>query len=101
MVSRWLQATQSGGCGFWNGLGTTLRAGIWRNSPSQPAKGSSTIILVAASMWSSHCARLVSRPTPKPSSSALDDDSPVPKSTRPSEIRSRVLMRSTTRAVWL
>ena len=101
MVSRWVHATHSGGCGRWNGLGTTLRGGICSHGPSQPAKGSSTIIRVAASMWSNHWSRLVSRSLPKPSNSALEDDSPVPKSTRPSDSRSRVLMRSTTRAVWL
>ena len=101
IVSRWVHATHRGGCGFWNGLGTTLRGGIDSHGPSQPANGSSTIILVAASTWSSHWSRLVVRSTPKPSSSAFDDDSPVPKSTRPSDNRSRVLMRSTTRAVWL
>ena len=30
MVSRRLQATQSGGCGFCRGLGVTLRAGAFR-----------------------------------------------------------------------
>ena len=56
---------------------------------------------VTASSASSQFSRLVSRSTPKPPSSASDDDSPVPKSTRPSDTRSRVAIRSATRAEWL
>ena len=60
IVSRREHATHSGGCGFWNGLGTTLR---WRHrhdsGPSMPANGSSTNIRVTASRLSSHCARFV------------------------------------------
>ena len=70
-------------------------------SPSQPAKGSSTNMRVIASSASSTCSRLRARSTPKPPSSAADDDSPVPNSTRPSETRSSVAMRSATRAGWL
>ena len=34
MVSRRVQATHTGGWGFWKGLGTTLRGGIVTNSPA-------------------------------------------------------------------
>src|SRR5919107_4339258 len=101
IVSRRLQATQSGGCGFWNGLGTTLRGGMLQNSLSQPANGSSTNMRVIAPIASSHISRLRVRSIKKPPSSAPEDDSPVPKSTRPSEIRSRVATRSATLAGWL
>ena len=66
--------------------------------PSQPANGSSTIIRVTTSSASSHCSRLVARSTPKPSSSAPDDVSPVPNSTRPRETRSSIATFSATRA---
>ncbi len=36
IVSRLEQATQSGGCGFCTGFGTTLRQGMEKNSPSKP-----------------------------------------------------------------
>ena len=58
IVSRRLHATQSGGWGLWSGFGTTFRGGIWMNSESQPANGSSTNIRVIASIASSHIARL-------------------------------------------
>ena len=38
MVSRREQATQSGGCGFCIGLGTTLRGGIWTKRPFHPCE---------------------------------------------------------------
>ena len=101
MVSRRLHATHSGGCGFCSGLGTTSRTGIRNCSPSWPAKGDSTNMRVTASSASSHWSRLVARSTRKPPSSASDDASPVPKSTRPSDTRSSVAMRSAMRAVWL
>jgi hypothetical protein len=101
IVGRRLHATHSGGWGFCIGLGTTLRTGISKNRPSYPANGSSTNMRVTASSASSHWSRFSSRSMRKPPSSALDDASPVPKSTRPSEIRSSVAMRSATRAVWL
>ena len=100
IVSRRLQATQSGGCGFWSGLGTMLRGGICQNWPVQPANGSSTNMRQIASIASSHIARFCVRSTRKPPSSAPELDSPVPKSTRPSEIRSSVATRSATRAGW-
>ena len=34
IVSRRLQATHSGGCGRWSGLGTTFRGGMETHSPS-------------------------------------------------------------------
>ena len=43
IVSRREQATHSGGCGFWTGLGTTLRGGILTYSPSTPVNGCSTM----------------------------------------------------------
>ena len=101
MVSRRLQATHSGGWGFWRGLGTTLRGGICSHLPSQPANGVSTIMRDRASTWSVHWSRLVSQSTPKPPSSARDDASPVPRSTRPPDRRSSVAARSATLAVWL
>ena len=101
MVSRREQATHSGGWGFCSGLGTTLRGGMRTNSESQPANGSSTNIRVIASIASSHISRFFARSTRKPPSSAAEEDSPVPKSTRPSQTRSRVATRSATRAGWL
>ena len=98
IVSRREHATHSGGWGFWTGLGTTLRGGIVRKRPSAPANGSSTIIRATIASISSHCARLVSRSTPKPSSSAPLDVSPVPNSTRPPETRSSIATVSATRA---
>jgi hypothetical protein len=94
IVSRRLHATQSGGCGFWSGLGTTLRGGMLQNSLSQPANGSSTNMRAIAASASSHISRLRVRSTRNPPSSAAEDDSPVPKSTRPSESRSSVATRS-------
>ena len=101
IVSRRLHATHSGGCGLWSGLGTTLRGGMLQNSLSQPANGSSTNMRAIAGIASSHISRLRLRSTRKPPSSAAEEDSPVPKSTRPSEIRSSVATRSATRAGWL
>jgi hypothetical protein len=72
----------------------TFRTGICQNSLSQPAKGSSTNIRAIASIASSHISRLRVRSMRKPPSSAADDDSPVPNSTRPPEIRSSVATRS-------
>ena len=101
IVSRRLHATHSGGWGFCSGFGTTLRGGICSHLPSQPANGVSTIMRLTASMWSVHWSRFVSQSTPKPPSSAFDEASPVPRSTRPSDSRSSVATRSATRAVWL
>ena len=58
IVSRRLQATHSGGCGFWSGLGTTLRGGMLQNSLSQPANGSSTNMRAIAAIASSHIVAL-------------------------------------------
>ncbi len=98
IVSRREQATHSGGCGFWTVLGTTLRGGIGMKRPSHPANGSSTNIRVTTSSASSHCSRLVSRSTPKPPSSAPDEVSPEPNSTRPFDTRSSIATFSATRA---
>ena len=100
IVSRRLQATHSGGCGFWSGFGTTLRGGMLQNSLFQPANGSSTNMRAIAPIASSHISRLRVRSIRKPPSSAAEEDSPVPNSTRPSEIRSSVATRSATRAGW-
>ncbi len=67
---------------------------------SQPANGSSTNIRVIASIASSHMPRFSVRRTPNPPSSAADDDSPVPNSTRPPETMSSEAIRSATRAGW-
>ena len=69
--------------------------------PSNPGYGSITIMLAVCSTASSHISRFSSGLTRNPSSSVRDADSPVPQSTRPSETRSRVAMRSATRAGWL
>ena len=58
IVSRRLHATHSGGCGFWTGLGTTLRGGICTNSPSTPVNGVSTMHRIVVSRPSSHASRL-------------------------------------------
>ena len=39
MVSRLEQATHTGGCGFCNGFGTTLRQGMEKYLPSKPGIG--------------------------------------------------------------
>ena len=39
MVSRRLHATQTGGWGFWRGLGTTLRGGMVTKGPAWPVNG--------------------------------------------------------------
>ena len=101
MVSRRLQATHSGGCGFWTGLGTTLRGGMETYRPSTPPNGVSVMHRTATSRPSSHASRLVSRSTPNPPSSASEDDSPVPNSTRPLDTRSSMAIRSAIRAGWL
>ena len=101
MVSRRLHATHSGGCGFCTGLGTTLRGGICTNRPSTPPKGVSVMQRMATSRPSSHCSRLTTGSMPKPRSSASEDDSPEPKSTRPPETRSSMATRSAVRAGWL
>jgi hypothetical protein len=101
MVSRREHATHNGGCGFCTGLGTTLRGGICTNCPSTPVKGASVMHRTATCSPSSHISRFMTGSTRKPPSSASDDDSPVPNSTRPLETRSSMAMRSATRAGWL
>ena len=101
MVSRFEHATQMGGWGFCSGLGTTLRQGMEKKRPSKPGYGSITIMLAVCSTASSHISRFSSGFTRNPSSSVREADSPVPQSTRPSEMMSSVARRSATRAGWL
>ena len=101
MVSRRLQATHSGGWGFCTGLGTTLRGGMLTNRPCTPPNGVSVMQRMATSRPSSQASRLVSWSTPNPASSASEDDSPEPNSTRPSDTRSSMAIRSAVRAGWL
>ena len=99
MVSRRLHATQTGGCGFWRGLGTTLRGGIVTYVPvmagerrlGQAAQRDAQALLP-------HRRASASGSIMKPPSSASDDDSPLPKSARPPDRRSRVAIRSAMRA---
>ena len=78
-----VQATQTGGCGFCSGLGTTLRAGIWTCWPSNPENGSSTMHRIETSSASSHCARLSAGSILNPPSSPTEEDSPVPNCLSP------------------
>ena len=99
IVSSWLHATHSGGCGCWRGLGTTLRSGKSKNSPwySQP---SSQNIGMRQRIASSHTARLSRKRRSNGCSSVTLLPSPTPSSTRPWLSRSSVLTRSATRAGW-
>jgi hypothetical protein len=101
IVSRREQATQTGGCGRWTGLGTTLRGGIVTYAPSTPVNGVSVRHRSATSRPSCHMARFCAGSIRNPPSSASDDDSPVPSSTRPPETRSSMATRSAVRAGWL
>ena len=96
-----MHATHTGGCGFCSGLGTTLRGGISTCWPLKPVNGSSIMQRIDTSSASSHMLRLSAGSMPNPPSSPTDDDSPVPNSTRPLEMRSSVDTRSATRAGWL
>ena len=100
-MSRREQATHNGGWGFCTGLGTTLRGGIVTNLPSTPVNGSSVMHRTATSRPSSQASRLVTGSMPNPPSSASDDDSPDPNSTRPPDTRSSMATRSAVRAGWL
>ena len=80
------------------GFGITFRHGIEKNFPSKPGYGSITNMFATCSTHSRHIARFSCGEMPKPSSSAREADSPVPKSTRPFETRSSVAIRSATRA---
>ena len=60
-----------------------------------------TIMLQHCSVASAHAGRLSACSILNPPNSTAADDSPVPKSTRPLEMRSSVAMRSATRAGWL
>ena len=104
-TSRWpsmlLVAPKIGGCGFWSGLGSTRRgAPMCQNSPSAWYSSS---VHAPTMCWraSRHIARVWLGSTAKPSSSARVDERPVPKSTRPSEIRSSTAADSAERIGWL
>ena len=84
--------------GLLDRLGDDVARRHLQEAPVGPANGSSTIIRATIGSISSHWARLVSRSTPKPSSSAPLDVSPVPSSTRPPETRSSIAALSATRA---
>ena len=68
--------------------------------PSTPANGSSVMQRSVTCRPSRHLP-LLRRVDAEAASSARDDDSPVPNSTRPFETRSSVARRSATRAGWL
>ena len=89
-----------GGCGFWSGLGWTRRLGICQYFPEN-SYSSLVQHPTTCSMASCHMARVSAGSTPKPSSSARVADRPVPKSTRPSEMRSRTATDSAVRTGWL
>ncbi len=78
-----MQATHTGGCGFCRGCGMTLRAGISTCWPLNPVNGSSTMQRIETSRASSHIDRLSAGSMLKPPSSATEEPSPVPNSTRP------------------
>ncbi len=101
IVSRRDAATQSGGCGFWRGFGTTLRGGIFTQRPSTPPKGVSVRQRTATSRPSCHCSRFSAISTLKPPISPVVADSPEPNSTRPFDNKSSVATRSAVRAGWL
>ena len=99
-VSSLPAAAHMGGHGFWSGLGITRRRGIDQYSPS---KLYSSFIQQPAmcSTASVHMARVSLGSMPKPSSSARLLDRPVPNSTRPPLITSRVAADSAERTGWL
>ena len=53
-----MAATQMGGCGFWNGLGSTSRGGTCQNLPSQENKPFSQIFGTMRQRLFPHLARL-------------------------------------------
>lgn len=101
IVSRREHATHRGGCGFCTGFGTTLRGGIDTYWPSMPVNGTSVIQRMVTSSPSSHISRLRTGSILNPPSSASEDDSPEPNSTRPADTRSSIATRSAVRAGWL
>ncbi len=59
MVSRFEQATQSGGCGFCTGFGTTLRTGIEKYLPWKPGYGSiASMFATCSTVFAPHRAAL-------------------------------------------
>ncbi len=96
-----LVAPKIGGCGCCSGLGSTRRGAPMRQYLPSAWYSSS---VHAPTMWPSasrHCSRVSSGSTSKPSSSARVDERPVPKSTRPSEMRSSTATDSAVRIGWL
>ena len=88
--------THIGGCGSWNGLGMTLRAGISKRAPSQP-KSSLVHIWGITRTNSSHVFLVSSGSAQNPPSSVHVLDRAVPSSKRPLEMMSSAAARSATR----
>ncbi len=77
-------ATHIGGCGFTNGFGSTLRAGIEKCSPSKPGYSSSRHMYLNWPTTSSNMSRVSSGSLiPKPFCSVVDEPRPMPSSKRP------------------
>ena len=82
------------------GLGCTRRSGIDQCLPSNEYRS----LVQQPTMWpiaSCHISRVSLGSTPKPSSSRRVDERPVPKSTRPPEMRSSTATLSAVRTGWL
>ena len=94
-------APKIGGCGCCSGFGCTRRgAPILQCLPS--AWYSSIVhAFTMCSSASPHSSRVSLGSMPKPSNSARVDERPVPKSTRPSEMRSSTATDSAVRIGWL
>ncbi len=78
----------------------TRRLGMFQKRP----ENSYSSLVQQPTTWpmaSCHMARESAGSTPKPSSSIRVADRPVPKSTRPSEMRSRTATDSAVRTGWL
>ncbi len=99
IVSICEHATHNGGCGFWRGLGMTLRSGKSTCSPWYSHASFQNIGRQHRTM-SSHTSRLSRKRTSNGWSSVVVADSPRPSSTRPCDKRSNVATRSATRAGW-
>ena len=99
IVSICEHATQSGGCGFWRGLGSTLRRG---NSKCVPLYSQASFQNMGSTQRtaSSQTSRLSRKRRSNGCSSVMLEPSPIPSSTRPLLIRSSVATRSATRAGW-
>ena len=99
-VSSCEQATQSGGCGFCIGFGTTMRRGKLKYLPLC-SLGPSLNIGMMARTASSKTSRLFSMVMSNGSSSVIEALSPMPNSARPLDSRSRQATRSAMWAGWL